>query len=70
MEAAVRVEAALDTQAQQEEEEEARQEGHVRAHVYSAYGRAAGWTLMAVLAVSFIFMQVSACAIAPVLPLA
>ena len=58
MEAAAKAEAALDAQAQQEEEEEARQEGHVKAHVYYAYGRAAGWALMVVLAVSFIFMQV------------
>ena len=59
IESAEKTEAALDTQAQQEEEEEARQEGHVKAHVYVAYGRAAGWTIMAVLAVSIIIMQVT-----------
>ncbi len=58
MESAEKVEAALDAQAQQEEEEEARQEGHVKSQVYLAYGRAAGWTIMVVLAVSFIIMQV------------
>ena len=59
VESAEKVEAALEAQAQQEEEEEARQEGHVQAQVYMAYGRAAGWTIMVVLAVSFIIMQVS-----------
>ena len=59
MESAGKVEAALDAQAQQQEEEEARQEGHVKAQVYMAYGRAAGWTIMAVLAVSFVIMQVT-----------
>ena len=63
MESAEKVEAALDAQAQQQEDEEARQEGHVQAHVYLAYGRAAGWTIMAV---SFIIMQVM---IYPVTPL-
>ena len=58
-ESAAKIEDALNAQTQQqEEEEEARQEGHVKAQVYYAYGRAAGWALMAVLAVSFILMQV------------
>ena len=61
-ESAAKIEDALDAQTQQqEEEEEARQEGHVKAQVYYAYGRAAGWALMAVLAVSFILMQVMFC---------
>ena len=53
------MEAAIEAQTQQEEEEEACQEGHVQAKVYFGYGRAAGWALVAVLAVSFVLMQVS-----------
>lgn len=53
-------EAALEAQTQQQqEEEEVRQEGHVQPGVYFAYSRAAGWQLVAVLAVSFILMQVN-----------
>lgn len=60
-EAAAKAVTALDAQAlhlQQEEEEEARQQGHVKAGVYYKYGRAAGWLLVLVMAVSFILMQV------------
>lgn len=60
-EAAAKAETALEAQAQhlqQEEEEEARQQGHVKARVYHKYGRAAGWILVVVMAVSFILMQV------------
>ena len=49
----------MEAQIQQEEEEEACQEGHVQAKVYFGYGRAAGWALVAVLAVSFVLMQVT-----------
>ena len=49
----------MEAQIQQEEEEEACQEGHVQSKVYFGYGRAAGWALVAVLAVSFVLMQVT-----------
>ena len=48
----------MEAEIQQEEEEEACQEGHVQSKVYFGYGRAAGWALVAVLAVSFVLMQV------------
>ncbi len=60
-ETAAKAEAVLDTQTQylqREEEEEARQHGHVKARVYFQYGKAAGWILVVVMAVSFILMQV------------
>ena len=52
----------MEAQIQQEEEEEACQEGHVQSKVYFGYGRAAGWALVAVLAISFVLMQVTSSA--------
>ena len=42
----------------QQEDTEVRQSGHVRAGVYAAYANAAGRFLVAIICLSFIFMQV------------